>query len=243
VTVATRLSIDRLRASKVQREHYIGTWLPEPVLTESAACPEEALERADQISLAFLMLLERLAPEARAAFLLREVFDADYPELAQIVGKSEAACRQMVHRAKLQLRDERPRFTVSREAHLRLLTRFADALRQGDFASMTSMLADDVELIGDGGGKVPSFGRPLVGGRRVAQLYYAVGRRAGEGLRVEVAEINGQWGMLRFIDGVIESAQWFETDGERIVRIHSQRNPDKLASLVTKPSPGSSLQR
>jgi RNA polymerase sigma-70 factor (TIGR02957 family) len=243
VTVATRLSIDRLRASKVQREHYVGTWLPEPVLTESAAGPEETLERADQISLAFLMLLERLAPEARAAFLLREVFDADYPELAQIVGKSEAACRQMVHRAKLQLRDERPRFTVSRDAHLRLLTRFADALRQGDFASMTSMLADDVELIGDGGGKVPSFGKPLVGGRRVAQLYYAVGRRAGEGLRVEVAEINGQWGMLRFIDGVIESAQWFETDGERIVRIHSQRNPDKLASLVTNPSPGSSLQR
>jgi RNA polymerase sigma-70 factor (TIGR02957 family) len=231
VTVATRLSIDRLRAAKVQREHYIGTWLPEPVLTDSSPSPEQTLERADEISLAFLLLLERLAPETRAAFLLREVFDADYPELAKIVGKSEAACRQMVHRAKLQLREEQPRFTVSPDAHLRLLTRFADALNQCDFESMKSMLADDVELIGDGGGKVPSFGKTLVGGQRVAQLYYAVKLRAGEALRIELAEINGQWGMLRFVDDVIESVQWFETDGDRIVRIHSQRNPDKLARL------------
>jgi RNA polymerase sigma-70 factor (ECF subfamily) len=242
VTVATRLSIDRLRASKAEREHYIGTWLPEPVLTESALGPEQTLERAGEISLALLMLLERLAPEARAAFLLREVFDADYAEVARIVGKTEVACRQMVHRAKLQLRDERPRFAVSRDAHRRLLTRFAEALRQGDFASMTSMLADDVELVGDGGGKVPSFGRPLVGGRRVAQLYYAVSRRAGSALRVELADINGQLGMLRFIEGVIESVQWFETDAERIVRVHSQRNPQKLSSFVTSRRFDSSLK-
>jgi DNA-directed RNA polymerase specialized sigma24 family protein len=202
VTVATRLSIDRLRAAKIH-----------------------------EISLAFLMLLERLAPEARAAFLLREVFDTDYPELAKIVGKSEAACRQMVHRAKLQLREEQPRFSVSPDAHRRLLTRFADAVNRCDFESMKAMLADDVELIGDGGGKVPSFGKPLVGGQRVAQLYYAVKLRAGDALRTELVEINGQWGMLRFIDDVIESAQWFETDGERILRIRSQRNPDKLARL------------
>jgi RNA polymerase sigma-70 factor (TIGR02957 family) len=231
VTVATRLSIDRLRAAKIQREHYVGTWLPEPVLTDSSASPEQTLERADEISLAFLMLLERLAPEARAAFLLREVFDADYPELAKIVGKSEAACRQMVHRAKLQLREEQPRFAISPDAHRRLLTRFADAVNRCDFDSMKAMLADDVELIGDGGGKVPSFGKPLVGGQRVAQLFYAVKLRAGDALRIELVEINGQWGMLRFVDDVIESAQWFETDGERIVRIHSQRNPDKLARL------------
>jgi len=169
---------------------------------------------------AFLTVLERLAPEARAAFLLREVFDTDYDELARIVGKSEAACRQMVSRAKAQLRDERPRYAVSRDSHHRLLSGFAQALSRGDFASLNAMLAEDAALIGDGGGKVPSFGKPLLGGRRIAQLFYASNLRFGGSLHVELARINGDWGVLRFIDGVLESAQSYETDGERIVRIH-----------------------
>jgi RNA polymerase sigma-70 factor (ECF subfamily) len=232
VTVATRLSIDRLRAAKVQREHYIGTWLPEPVLTDSPPSPEQLVERADDVSVAFLIVLERLAPEARAAFLLREVFDVDYDELARVIGKTEAACRQIVHRAKSQLREERPRYVVTPDSHQRLLGGFARAMSQGDFAALTSMLAEGAELIGDGGGKVPSFGKPLVGGQRVAQLYYATHLRFGDAVRVELAIINGQWGLLRFIDGVLESAQSFETDGERIVRIHVQRNPDKLARVA-----------
>jgi RNA polymerase sigma-70 factor, ECF subfamily len=232
VTVTTRLSIDRLRSAKVQREHYIGAWLPEPLLTAEPATPEQVLERADNVSVAFLMVLERLAPEARAAFLLREVFDVDYDELARMIGKSEAACRQMVSRAKTQLRDERPRHAVSPETHHRLLSGFAQALSRGDFASLNALLADDAELIGDGGGKVPSFGKPLVGGRRIAQLYYATNLRFGEGVRMEVALINGEWGVLRFIDGALESAQSYETDGERILRIRVQRNPDKLARLA-----------
>ena len=250
VTVTTRLAIDRLRAAKVQREHYIGYWLPEPVLTDTAASPEQELERADDVSVAFLMVLERLAPEARAAFLLREVFDVDYDELARMIGKSEAACRQMVSRAKAQLRDERPRHLVSTETHHKLLSGFAQAASRGDFAALNALLAEDAELIGDGGGKVPSFGKPLVGASRIAQLFYAANRRYGEGQRVELALINGEWGLLRFIDGVLESAQAFETDGERIVRIHVQRNPDKLARLekdwaegqgaVTKPGAGAS---
>lgn len=234
VTITTRLSIDRLRAAKVQREHYIGTWLPEPLLTDAPATPEQLLERVDNLSVAFLVLLERLAPEARAAFLLREVFDADYEELARIVGKSEAACRQMVSRAKAQLREERPRYTVSPESHHRLMGSFAQAMASGDFPSMQSLLHDDAALIGDGGGKVPSFGKPLVGGRRIAQLFYATSRRFGGAVRVELALINGQWGLLRYIDDALESAQSYETDGERILRIHVQRNPDKLARLVTK---------
>ncbi len=232
VTVTTRISIDRLRAAKVQREHYIGTWLPEPLLSESPVTPEQMLERADDVSIAFLSLLERLSPEARAAYLMREVFEADYDEVALTLGKSEAACRQLVHRAKTQLREERPRYVVPRETHLRLLRNFAEASTRGDFAALKSMLADDAELIGDGGGKVPSFGRPMQGGQRIAQLYLATSLRCGSALRVELATINGEWGLLRFIDGVLESVQSFETDGERIVRIHAQRNPDKLAQLA-----------
>ena len=232
VTVTTRLAIDRLRSAKLQRAHYVGTWLPEPQLTPAPATPEQLLERAGDVSLAFLSLLERLAPEARAAFLMREVFDADYAEVADTLGKTEAACRQLVHRAKAQLREERPRFVVPRETHHRLLSRFADASVRGDFALLKSLLAEDAELIGDGGGKVPSFGKPLCGGPRIAQLYLATQLRCGSGLRVELARINGEWGLLRFIDGVLESVQAFETDGERILRIHAQRNPDKLARLA-----------
>jgi len=232
VSVTTRLAIDRLRAAKVQRDHYVGTWLPEPLLTDSPATPEQLLERADDLSIAFLAVLERLAPEARAAFLMREVFDADYGELADILGKSETACRQLVHRAKTQLRDARPRYAVPRETHLRLLRNFADASASGNFAALKSMLAENAELIGDGGGKVPSFGKPLLGGQRIAQLYLAVSLRYPGRLRIELAMVNGDWGLLRFVDGVLESVQSFETDGERIVRIHAQRNPDKLERLA-----------
>jgi RNA polymerase sigma-70 factor (ECF subfamily) len=234
VTITTRLSIDRLRAAKVQREHYVGFWLPEPVLSESPPTPEQLLARADEVSLAFLTVLERLAPEARAAFLLREVFDCDYADLARTLGKSEAACRQLVSRAKTQLRDERPRFAVAPDTHFKLLRGFAEAMTGGDFAALRALLADGAELIGDGGGKVPSFGKPLLGGQRIAQLYYATSRRAQAGLRVQLARINGEWGLLRFIDGALESAQTCETDGERIQRIHVQRNPDKLARIAAR---------
>lgn len=221
VTVTTRLAIDRLRAAKVQREHYTGFWLPEPQLTleDNPASPEQLLERADDISMAFLALLERLAPEARAAFLLREVFDADYAEVAQVLGKSEAACRQL----------------VSPDTHYRLLSGFAEAARRGDFAALQALLAEDAELIGDGGGKVPSFGKVLAGGARIARLYLATWLRGNKGelkLQLELVQLNGRWGLLRFVDGQLESAQDFETDGVRITRIHVQRNPDKLQRLA-----------
>lgn len=230
VTVTTRLAIDRLRAAKLQREHYVGTWLPEPQLSDNPS-PEQMLERADDISIAFLALLERLTPEARAAFLLREVFDADYGEVARTIGKSEAACRQLVHRAKTQLQDQRPRYAVPREVHQRLMGRFAEALQTGSMATLKSLLADDAVLIGDGGGIVTSFPKPLVGGWRIAKLLFAGFRRYGAAQRIELVLINGEWGLLRFIDGVLESAQSFETDGTHIVRVHVQRNPQKLARI------------
>lgn len=245
VTVTTRLSIDRLRTARLQRAHYVGFWLPEPQLDEltpalaalddAPATPEQWLERADDLSVAFLAVLERLAPEARAAFLLREVFDADYAEVARALGKSEAACRQIVSRAKTQLKDRRPRQQVSPEQHYRLLSGFAEAARRGDFAQLQALLAEDAELISDGGGIVPSFGRVLAGASRIAQLYFAVWRRSERGdarQRLALMRFNGEWGLLRFIDGQLESAQSLETDGHRILRIHTQRNPQKLRALA-----------
>jgi RNA polymerase sigma-70 factor (ECF subfamily) len=232
VTVVTRLSIDRLRAAKIQREHYIGAWMPEPTLTEAPATPEQLLERADNVSVAFLAVLERLAPEARAAFLLREVFDADYEEVARTLGKSEAACRQLVHRAKAQVQEARPRFQVSRETHQRLLQAFADAAARGSLQELKALMAEDVELIGDGGGKVQTFSKVLRGSQRLAQLYFALWRRMGPAVRMELVDINGEPGLLRFLDGQLESAQTFEIEGERIVRIRAQRNPDKLARIA-----------
>jgi RNA polymerase sigma-70 factor (TIGR02957 family) len=232
VTVVTRLSIDRLRAAKVQREHYIGAWMPEPTLTESPDTPEESLERADNISVAFLAVLERLAPEARAAFLMREVFDADYDEVALTLGKSEAACRQLVHRAKAQVQEARPRFQVSRETHQRLLRAFADAAARGSLQDLKALMAEDVELIGDGGGKVQTFSKILRGSQRLAQLYFALWRRMGAAVRMELVEINGEPGLLRFVDGELESAQTFEIEDDRIARIRVQRNPDKLVRIA-----------
>jgi RNA polymerase sigma-70 factor (TIGR02957 family) len=231
VTVTTRLAIDRYRAAKVQREHYVGQWLPEPHLTDSPSSPEQILERADELSLAFLMVLERLSPEARAAFVMREVFDADYADVARTIAKSEAACRQLVSRAKAQLKQARPRYDVPPDTHQRLLRRFADALTGQDFSVIRELLDDEAELIGDGGGRVPAFAH-LAGGQRIAQLFFAASLRHRGAVRVEVVKLNGEWGLLRFIDGELESAQAVETDGERIVRIHSQRNPDKLVHIA-----------
>lgn len=233
VTTTSRLALDRLRAAKVRREHYAGQWLPEPLLTtDSPPTPHEIVERADDISVAFLVLLEQLAPEARAAFLMREVFDASYAEVAEVVGKSEAACRQLVHRAKEQLREGRPRQRVPRDVHQQLLARFAAAATQGDIATLKVLLDEDAELVGDGGGKVTAFAQPLHGGQRIAQLFYATHRRLGAAVRMELAEINGQWGLLRFFDGQLESVQTLEVDAGRIVKIHVQRNPDKLAGVL-----------
>jgi len=232
VSVTTRTSIDRLRSAKVEREHYPGLWLPEPLLTDPPATPEDVLEQAGQISLALLMILERLSPEARSAFLLHEVFDADYAEIAHMLGKSEAACRQLVRRAKLQLQGGRPRRAVTPDAHRRLVADFARAMTQGDLSSLRSMLTDDAEMVTDGGGKQPSFPRPMHGAARIAQFFYAVQRRHGTRLRVDLVSINGQCGVLRFIDGQLESAQSYETDGDRICSVLIQRNPDKLARIA-----------
>ncbi|MBK0394914.1 RNA polymerase sigma-70 factor [Ramlibacter algicola] len=235
VTATTRLSIDRLRAAKAERATYAGEWLPEPIVDVEERTPETIAERADELSLAFLHVLERLAPEERAAYLLRHAFDYDYGEIADMLGKNEPAVRQAVHRATERLKLDRPRFDVPRDTHLRLLQRFVSAASSGDRSAIRALLADDVAAIGDGGGKVPSVHGGMHGGERVANLYWAHFRRHGCALTYRIATINGTPGLLRFIDGRLESAQAVVTDGERIVAFYVVRNPDKLARITAAP--------
>ena len=231
VTMVTRLAIDRLRAAKAEREAYTGFWLPEPLVQLDMHTPEAAAERAGELSLALMWVLERLAPEERAAYLLREVFDQDYSDIAATLGKSEAACRQLVHRASERVLREQPRFAVPREAHRRVLEKFITAARSGARDAMQALLAENAELVSDGGGKVPSFGKVLRGAFRIANLYFAVARRYQGGTAYQLALVNGEPGLLRYVDGRLESAQAVVTDGERIVAIYAVRNPDKLATL------------
>lgn len=232
VTVVTRLAIDRLRAAKVEREAYVGTWLAEPIVEWHEETPERIAERASELSLAFLHMLERLGAEERAAFLLRQAFDYDYGEIAHMLGKSEAAVRQMIHRAAERLRLQRPRFEVPREQHQRLLQRFIRAAGSGDRAAIRALLDDEVHAIGDGGGKVAAVAGGLHGGERVTNLYWANHLHLGSRMEYRLATINGEPGVLRYIDGQLESAQSFVTDGERIVAIYVVRNPDKLARIA-----------
>ncbi|BDB72495.1 MULTISPECIES: RNA polymerase sigma-70 factor [Comamonas] len=238
VTTATRLAIDRLRRLRVEREHYAGFWLPEPLVqpwTEAAPSAEELLEQAHDVSTALLFVLEQLTPEERAAFLLREVFDADYAEVAQALGRSEAACRQLVHRARAHVKAGRPRFEAPAQAHAELLRRFAQAARGGDLAQIQALFAPDAALISDGGGKVASFGRVLETGRRLALLYFATARRLrrdGQEQTLHLARVNGLPGLVRCVDGQVESVQTLLVEDGLIRRIYTLRNPDKLTRVL-----------
>ena len=231
VTVVTRLAIDRLRAAKADRESYVGWWLPEPLVELDERTPEAVIELAGEVSVAFMWVLERLSPEERAAFLLRKVFDYDYKEIATLLAKNEANCRQMVHRASERIQLEYPRFDVSPDTHRHLLEKFMQAARNGEREAIKALLADEVKVIGDGGGKAPSFMEILRGTDRIADLYRGVSQKFAGQVVYRIALINGEPGLLRYISGQLESAQAFVTDGEYIVAIYAVRNPDKLASI------------
>lgn len=231
VTATTRRSIDRLRVLKQQREHYVGLWLPEPVLGPTPPTPEDMEHAADNASIAFLTLLEKLSPEARAAFLLREAFDQEYETIAEILGKTSEATRQLVSRSKALLRENGPWPTVAAPLHRNLLRRFVDTLERADFTAMLELLDEHAEFGADGGGKVSAVPH-LDGGERIVRMFQANHLRFGSALRVETAILNGELGVLRFVDGVLESAQSYVTDGERILRVYVQRNPDKLAAIM-----------
>jgi RNA polymerase sigma-70 factor (ECF subfamily) len=235
--VVTRVSIDVLRSARVRRESYVGHWLPEPLLTDDAPgayeVPEHAAELADSLSMAALLLLERLSPEQRAVFVLHDVFSFPFGEIAEVLGKSEAACRQLASRARRLMQDGRPRFDVDRREREELAARFFDAMTAGDVDALRQLLAADVEVYGDGGGKAPQWMRVVVGADNVARMFAGLGQRfAGSGLRVELREVNGQPGaVLRDPENrVINVIALDVLDGQAQV-VRSVINPDKLRHI------------
>jgi RNA polymerase sigma-70 factor (ECF subfamily) len=233
-TVVTRLGINRLRSAQMQRETYFGEWLPEPVVTGDLNDPAAHAEMSDSLSLAFLVLLERLSPEQRAVFLLREVFDYGYDAIAEIVGKSEAACRQLAVRARRHIEEERPRFEASRRDQDELARRFMTAAQTGDLDGLEALLAHDVALHGDGGGKVRAVMHPIFGRRHVARsvLRFMEVVRGIEGFSTRPVEVNGHPGALGF-DGqqrILFALSLDIADGQ-VQGIRGIVNPDKLQHL------------
>ncbi len=232
-TVATRLAIDELRSARVRREHYVGEWLPEPIITDSRDDPARAAEMADSLSLAMLVLLESLSPDQRAVLLLRDVFDYGYDEIAEIIGKNADNVRQIAARARRHVEHGRPRFEASRRQRDELARRFFAAALDGDLARLESLLAHDVVLQGDGGGKVPALARSLHGRSRVARTLLAWMRAGARFPRAELrpVEVNGQPGALLLNDDQIIGVWGLDIADGQVQGIHSVINPDKLHHL------------
>ena len=229
-TVTTRLALDVLRSARARREVYTGPWLPEPIVEEDAAA---RVEDEETISLAFLVLLERLSPEERAVYVLREAFDYGFGEIAEILGKSEANCRQILSRARKRVEDDRPRFDPDLEQRRTLAARFLEAARGGDMQALVALLAPDAVITGDGGGKARALPGPLAGAQAIARAlmaFYAQGERWGT--RLEPVLVNGQPG-YRTLDaeGRVANVVVLDIAGDRVTRIWSVLNPDKLGHL------------
>lgn len=233
-TIVTRLSIDRLRSAKAQREVYIGPWLPEPLADIDPVTPESKAEQASDLSIAFLNLLERLGHEERAAFVLHDAFDCDYDDIAEVLGKTPGACRQLVHRARERISGERRRFQVDEQTRLRMLERFISAANRGDIDEMKSLFATDARMISDGGGKAVAVRRILHGAERIARLWMAIFRRTGHDVERRIVRINGELGLVTSYYGKLHSVTTIDTDGERIYAYYTVANPDKLGEFLPK---------
>jgi RNA polymerase sigma-70 factor (ECF subfamily) len=231
--VVTRVSIDVLRSARVRRETYVGQWFPEPLLTDPYEDPARSAELADSVSMAALLLLERLTPLERAVFVLREVFGFGFPEVAAAVERSEAACRQLAVRARRHMDVGRPRFEADRREREELAARFFEALRDGDVDGLRELLAADVQMVGDGGGKGPAFTRGVVGADNVARVLAAnFPLLADVDAVVEPRVLNGQPGaILRDRDGKVAGTMTLDMLDGRIQAIRSVVNPDKLGHL------------
>ena len=231
--VVTRISIDVLRSARVRREEYVGEWLPEPLLTDPYEDPARSAELADSVSMAALLLLERLSPLERAVFVLREVFGFGFPEVASAVGRSEAACRQLAPRAHRHMDAGRPRFEADRREREELAARFFDALRDGDVDGLRELLAADVQMVGDGGGKAPQWARVIVGAERVARVLASIFPGFVRiGVELEPHEVNGQPGaILRDRDNNVLNTWTLDVLDGRIQMIRSVINPDKLGHV------------
>jgi RNA polymerase sigma-70 factor (ECF subfamily) len=226
-TVVTRLCIDELRSARVRREQYAGPWLPEPIVTEEQPMEEHAA-LADSLSLAFLVLLENLSPTERAVFLLRDVFDYDYIEIARMVDKSEANCRQILSRARRKIRERQRPYQPSHQHVTTLLERFVQAAQNGDMHGLLELLADDVTLWSDGGGKTAAARNPVHGPDRVARLVVGLMKKAPPQTEFRLAYVNGKPGVVIYVFGQPYTVSSFDFDGDKIAAYRVIVNPDKL---------------
>lgn len=230
VTVVTRICLDVLKSARVKREQYVGPWLPEPLVQYASLepTPEEAVTADDSVSFAFLVMLEELGPVERAVFLLREVFDYDYADIAQVVAKSEAACRQVFHRARQRLAERQHRQSANYVQRRDLTMRFLAAVHEGNMAGLLEILAADVVAYSDGGGKVAAATNPIFGADRVARFSIGIAKKDPPA-SIEFADINGAPGVVfRRKSGRIDTVLLLEVVDGRVVTLYSVRNPDKL---------------
>ena len=235
-TIVTRLCLDRLKSAKTKREEYIGPWLPEPVLTSEVEGPEAMLQRAESVTLAFLVLLEKLSPEERAVLLLKDVFQYDHAEIGEMLGISVESSRQLLHRAKTHLSAGRPHLTGTAESRRAVAERFARAFSSGDASALTSLLAKDVGMWSDGGGKATASRRPLIGREQVMNLLVGLYRSAkNSGILPDVTmrleDVNSEPALVLRVGTRLQSLFVFEIDGDAIAGIRVVLNPDKLARL------------
>jgi RNA polymerase sigma-70 factor, ECF subfamily len=242
-TIVTRLCLDHLKSARAQREQYIGPWLPEPLLTDDTDMAGfQKVEQRESIATAFLVLLEALNPQERAVFLLREVFEYEYAEIAEALGQSAANCRQIFHRAQQRLADRRPRFEPAPQTHRRLVERFLHACQHGDIATLTEVLAQDVASWSDGGGKVSAARQPVFGRQNVVRLVLGLMSKAPADLRMEIAVINGTPGLLLFSGAMLWYVATFAIANEQIQALHAVLNPDKLAYIRRQVAQHAALQ-
>ncbi len=230
VTTVTRLCIDRLRAARAEREHYVGPWLPEPLIGDTAPAADARAELSSSLSIAFLVVLEQLEPDERAAFLLHEVFDTDYGEIAEILGKSEAACRQIVSRARKRVRGQRPRAKITDAARRSVLERFASALQMQDKSALLELVAEKASWTSDGGGRARAALKVIRGRERVTRFALGVLGAHADRFAFEMTSVNGEPALALRAEGKLFSVITVRTDGLRILDVYTVLNPDKLAS-------------
>ena len=238
--VVTRLCIDRLKAARSQREEYVGEWLPEPVITSALETAEDVAARQESITMAFLVLLESLTPSERAAFLLREVFDEDYDEIASVLETTPAAVRQLVHRAKAHVAERRPRFDADRQRQTAIISRFMSAVSAGNLEELQKYLKEDVVYTADGGGKVRAALRSVIGTNSVAQVLIGLWHKAMRSIdpdpqawNLTQADINGEPAFLVTLHGKLDSVMILSFDADRVAAVRVIRNPAKLEWLAT----------
>jgi RNA polymerase sigma-70 factor (ECF subfamily) len=236
-TVVTRLCLDRLKSAQARREEYVGPWLPEPVPTGAVDSADDALSRHESVTMAFLVLLETLSPAERAAFLLREVFDSDYADVANVLETTPSAARQLVHRAKERIGEGLPRFTVSPDRQREIVTRFLEAVEDGDVSELERYLSADVRFTADGGGKVAAARRPVFGADAVGKLMVSLTRLAAsspDDWKMRLSDINGEPALVGYYRGTLDTVFVYSTDADRITSVHAIRNPDKLRWLAAR---------